>query len=119
MDSVKVNKEDAEAVKMVTRMNALFVVDRNARELGLTAGERDALRREHTMPWVEEIRAECLKLRHTVLPKSALGASRELHAEPVAEAEAVFRVSGSRVVEQPGGRTRCGLSQSAAGTGCT
>ncbi len=70
---MKVNKEDAEAVKMVTRMDALFAVDRNAREMGLRAGERDALRREHSMTWVEEIHAECLKLRQTVLPKSALG----------------------------------------------
>jgi len=73
VDAVKVNKEDAEAVKMVTRMDALFAVDRNAREMGLRAGERDALRREHSMTWVEEIHAECLKLRQTVLPKSALG----------------------------------------------
>jgi transposase len=73
VDAVKVNTEDGEAIKMVTRMDALFVVDRNAREMGLTAESRGDLRREHSMAWVEEIHAECLKLRQTVLPRSALG----------------------------------------------
>src|SRR6202161_2728008 len=31
VDAVKVNPKDGEAVKMVTRMDALFLVDRNAR----------------------------------------------------------------------------------------
>ena len=35
--------------------------------------ERAALRREHAQPWVDEIHAECLKLRSALLPKSALG----------------------------------------------
>jgi transposase len=32
VDAVKVNRQDAEALKMVTRMDALFLVDREARE---------------------------------------------------------------------------------------
>ena len=73
VDAVKVNKQDAEAVKMVTRMDALFLVDRHAREQKLTAEERLAFRREHALPWVEEIREECLALSKSALPKSALG----------------------------------------------
>jgi hypothetical protein len=42
-----VNPQEAEAVKMVTRMDALFLVDREARKQGLTGAERLALRREH------------------------------------------------------------------------
>ena len=34
VDAVKVNPKDAEAIKMVTRMDALFVVDRHARRSG-------------------------------------------------------------------------------------
>ena len=34
VDAVKVNPQDGEAVKMVVRMDALFLVDRNAREQG-------------------------------------------------------------------------------------
>jgi transposase len=58
---------------MVTRMDALFLVDRHARQQRLSLEERAALRRQHAEPWVEEIHAECLKLRSALLPKSTLG----------------------------------------------
>jgi transposase len=73
VDAVKVNPKDGEAIKMVTRMDALFLVDRQARELSMTVEERLVLRREHAESWAEEIRQECMALRKTVLPKSALG----------------------------------------------
>ena len=58
---------------MVMRMDALFLVDRDARQKQMTA--RSVWRRggEHAEAWAEEIRQECVKLRATVLPKSALG----------------------------------------------
>lgn len=73
VEAVKVNNEDAEAAKMVVRMDALFAVDRGAREQGVSPEERLTLRQEHSMAWLEEIRQECLRLSKTVLPKSALG----------------------------------------------
>jgi transposase len=73
VDAVKVNKQDAEAVKMVTRMDALFLVDRHARERQLTDESRLAFRREHALPWVDEISEECRALSKSTLPKSALG----------------------------------------------
>ena len=73
VDAVKVHKDDADALKMVTRMDALFLVDRHAREQGLTREERLAFRREHALPWVNEIREECLALSKSTLPKSTLG----------------------------------------------
>jgi len=73
VDAVKVNPKDAAAIAMVTRMDALFLVDRHARAEKLSATERAGLRREHAQPWVEEIHSECLKLRTQALPKSALG----------------------------------------------
>ena len=73
VEAVKVNADDAEAMKMVVRMDALFLIDREARELGLSVEERHALRREHAVRWVDEIQAECQRLRGVVLPKSALG----------------------------------------------
>jgi transposase len=73
VDAVKVNPKDGAAIQMVTRMDALFLVDRHAREQESSAEERAALRREHAQAWVEEIHAECSKLRSQVLPKSALG----------------------------------------------
>ena len=73
VDAVKVNPKDGEAIKMVTRMDAVFLVDRHARELGLTAEQRLELRREHSLPWAKEIHRECLALKTTVLPQSTLG----------------------------------------------
>ncbi len=73
VDAVKVNPKDGAATAMVTRMDALFLVDRHARQQRLSLEERAALRREHAEPWVKEIHAECLKLRSALLPKSTLG----------------------------------------------
>ena len=73
VDAVKVNPKDGAAVAMVTRMDALFVVDRHARERQMNVAERLALRREHAESWAEEIRGECVSLSRAVLPKSALG----------------------------------------------
>ncbi len=73
VDAVKVNPQDAAAVAMVTRMDALFLVDRHGREQQSSAEQRLALRREHAESWAEEIRKECLALSKTALPKSALG----------------------------------------------
>ena len=60
-------------MQMVLRMDALFLVDRDARKRQMTVEERLASRREHAEIWAEEIRRECMKLAPTVLPKSALG----------------------------------------------
>jgi hypothetical protein len=39
----------------------------------MSAADRHALRQEHALPWLNEIHAECVKLRPQVLPKSATG----------------------------------------------
>ena len=73
VDAVKVNPDDGAAVQMVIRMDALFLVDRDARKKQMTGEERLATRRQHAEVWAEEIRQEGVELRATVLPKSALG----------------------------------------------
>jgi transposase len=73
VDAVKVNPKDGEAIKMVTRMDALFLVDRHARQQQVSVEERLAMRREHADSWAAEIHDQCVSLRKTVLPKSALG----------------------------------------------
>jgi transposase len=73
VDAVKVNPQDGEAINMVTRMDALFLVDREARREHLSAEQRLAVRREHAESWVKEIHQECARLRAAALPKSALG----------------------------------------------
>ncbi len=73
VDAVKVNPKDAAAINMVTRMDALFLVDRHARQQHLSVDQRLDLRREHADSWAAEIHGMCVSLRKTVLPKSALG----------------------------------------------
>ena len=73
VDAVKVNPQDGAAIAMVTRMDALFLVDRHARQQQLNAEERTALRREHSQTWVDEVHSEFRILRAQLLPKSALG----------------------------------------------
>jgi transposase len=73
VEAVKVNRDDPAAVQMVLRMDALFLIDRDARKKQMTLEERLALRRQHAEVWAEEIRQECVKLSTTILPKSALG----------------------------------------------
>lgn len=73
VDAVKVNPDDAAAIQMVMRMDALFLVDREARKQQMTVEERLALRRQQADEWADEIRTECLMLSPRVLPNSALG----------------------------------------------
>jgi transposase len=73
VDAVKVNPQDAAAVAMVTRMDALFLIDRDWRHRELSAEHRQRQRREYAQEWVQEIREACLALARQALPKSALG----------------------------------------------
>ena len=73
VDAVKVNPQDGEAVNMVLRMDALFVVDRDARQKSMSSAARLAQRNELARPWVDEIRDVCRSLAKVALPKSALG----------------------------------------------
>lgn len=73
VDAVKVNPDDAEAQNMILRMDALFLVDREAARLGLTGAERQVFREEHAREWLEEIRETARSLVTRVLPRSKLG----------------------------------------------
>ena len=73
VDAVKVSPEDAEAVAMVTRMDALFLIDRSARQDGLSREARQARRDELSPQLVEGIHTACTRLAAAVLPASALG----------------------------------------------
>ena len=73
VDAVKVNKGDASAIEMVTCMDALFLIERTAREQGISNEERQALRDKESTEWVEAIHTACLELKPRVLPASTLG----------------------------------------------
>ena len=73
VDAVKVNPQDTAAVAMVTRMDALFLIDRDAREQGLHSEQRHAQRSEYAEEWLQAIHTVCLTLAQQALPKSSLG----------------------------------------------
>src|SRR5450432_271815 len=73
VDAVKLNPQDAEAVAMVTRMDALFLIDRDARQRELSVEERLAQRRQYAEEWLTAIPETSLRLSRETLPKSALG----------------------------------------------
>jgi len=73
VDAVKLNPQDAEAVAMVTRMDALFLIDRDARQRELSADERLAQRRQYAEEWRTAIHETSLRLARETLPKNALG----------------------------------------------
>ena len=73
VDAVKVNKNDMEAVQMVTRMDALFCIDRDAREQGMSFQQRLAHRQQRAPEWLDGIRDKCRELRPQVLPQSEMG----------------------------------------------
>ncbi len=73
VDAVKVQPEDAEAMKMVVRMDALFLVDRQARQHGMTPSQRLTFRRENAREWVDEIEQTCRTLSKLTLPQSMFG----------------------------------------------
>jgi transposase len=73
IDAVKVNPQDAEAIAMVTRMDALFLIDRDARRQQLSAEQRLRQRRQYAEQWLAGIHETSLRLSRQLLPKSALG----------------------------------------------
>ena len=58
---------------MVARIDDLFGIDAQARELNLDHAERHALRLERAQPLLEVIREEVEAARDASLPSSALG----------------------------------------------
>jgi len=73
VDAVKVNPQDAAAIAMVTRMDALFLIDREARRLQLDSEQRHQPRNQYVEEWVRGVRESGQLLGEEVLPKSALG----------------------------------------------
>jgi transposase len=73
VDAVKVNANDRESAQIVSLMDQLFAIDRQAREQSLDHAQRDVLRQERAPELLERLRAAALALKKTALPKSAAG----------------------------------------------
>jgi transposase len=73
VEALKLNAKDAEAARIVSRMDALFAIDAEAREAALSIEARHAWRLEKAAPLVAALREEMLRLQKSTLPKSAIG----------------------------------------------
>jgi transposase len=69
----KLNPDDAEAVRLVARIDELFAVDGVARESGMDHAARHELRQERSRPVLEQLREEIEEARVAALPASAMG----------------------------------------------
>ena len=72
-EAAKLNPSDVAATRMVARIDDLFGIDAQARELNLDHAARHALRLERAKPLLEIIRGEVEAARDACLPSSALG----------------------------------------------
>ena len=70
VDAVKLNRQDAGAIRAVELMNKLFSIDAQAREEKTDHAARHLLRREKAPPVLKEIRQHVLATRQAVLPGS-------------------------------------------------
>jgi transposase len=70
---VKVNPKDTDSVRIVTLMDELFAIDREAREQNMDHAQRDALRQDRAPRLLEQLRADLLALQKKALPKSTAG----------------------------------------------
>ena len=73
VEALKLNAKDAEAARIVSRMDALFAIDAEARDTAMSIEQRHALRVEKAAPLLAALREELLRLQKSTLPNSAIG----------------------------------------------
>lgn len=73
VDAVKLNRQDAAAIRAVKLMDDLFAIDREAREAQMDHTARHRLRQEKAPPVLDQIREHILTTSKTALPESAVG----------------------------------------------
>lgn len=64
---------DVDSERVVALMDALFAIDREAREQNMPIEDRNALRQERAPALLEELHTLLIKMKNKVLPKSAAG----------------------------------------------
>ena len=72
VEAVKLHPQDAEAVRIVRLIDALFAIDAEARAANLDHAARHVLRSKKAPPLLEKIKAAVTAARATSLPASAL-----------------------------------------------
>ena len=73
VDAVKLNQQDAAAVRAVALMDDLFAIDARARAEQMNLAARHALRQQQAPPLLDRMRAHILAAQTSSLPSSATG----------------------------------------------
>lgn len=73
VEALKVDPDNKTALAIVESIGALYAVEATAREQGLSAEQRLALRKEKSAPQLALIKEQIFKARKEALPKSQLG----------------------------------------------
>ncbi len=73
VEAVKVNAQDQDSARIVEMMDALFAIDREAREAGMNTEQRHARRMANAPQLLDQIHAKLLAMQRMVLPKSKAG----------------------------------------------
>ena len=69
VDAIKLNKLDADSIRIVELMDKLFAIDARARDEKMDHSERHALRQQEAPPLLDKIHAQILELSKNVLPE--------------------------------------------------
>jgi len=70
---LKINPKESQATGIVEEIGALYAVEAHAREKGMSAAERLALRQQKSVPLLDELKKKIISARRQALPQSALG----------------------------------------------
>jgi hypothetical protein len=73
IDALKINPKESRATEIVGVIGALYAVEAHARETGMSAAERLALRQQKSVPLLAELKSKIIAARRQALPQSALG----------------------------------------------
>jgi len=73
VDAVKVNGKDLDSAHIVSLMDDLFSIDREAREKNMPHDERNVLRQQRAPQLLAQLRASLLVVQKTALPRSLAG----------------------------------------------
>jgi transposase len=73
VDALKINPKESHATEIVEVIGALYAVEAHAREKGMSAAQRLALRQQKSVPLLDELKSKIVAARRQALPQSALG----------------------------------------------
>ena len=73
VEALKINPKESHATGIVEVIGALYAVEADAREKGMSAAERLAARQQKSVALLDELKKKIIAARREALPQSALG----------------------------------------------